>query len=330
MKILALILIITFAANAAAHDNTTPKTRTSLEGPLQRVIVTVQEWDGLTVTGLNINAFSLFDEKIPQEIVSVSETDEPLSCGVLFDISGSIMSSNPVVAFSAAKSVLDFIEHSNRENEYFLIGFDSQVQLITDWTRDPMFMIKGLTDLPKLHNKSNGTRLYDALFDGLSKIMTGSNGKKVILLFTDGLDFGSRNKFSRVKQMLRESDCLLYVFNLESGIGLSFSDIRNLSDLAWSSGGRDYYYLKPATADVKPNDPSLISNVLKSVATQLRHQYSLVYRLPNLARERKWRRIQVKVKAPSSASGKRKEIFVRHRAGYFPATANNVAAGQLN
>ena len=60
------------------------------------------------------------------------------------------------------------------------------------------------------------TQLNDSLFEGLKKVQTGRNAKKVILVVTDGADAGSRHKFSEVQNILKNSDVLLYILNLYS------------------------------------------------------------------------------------------------------------------
>ena len=95
--------------------------------------VTVTDTYGRFVTGLGKNAFTITDEKVPQEITFFSDEDAPVSLGVIFDVSGS-MSGDKITR--AREALRRFIETSHLRDEYFLIGFNNRAQLLLDRTRD--------------------------------------------------------------------------------------------------------------------------------------------------------------------------------------------------
>src|SRR6202007_83983 len=82
--------------------------------------VTVTDIYGRFVSGLSKSAFSVVDEKLPQEITFFSDEDSPVSVGILFDVSGS-MSGDKVRR--ARDALAHFIQTSHDRGEYFLIGF---------------------------------------------------------------------------------------------------------------------------------------------------------------------------------------------------------------
>ena len=81
--------------------------------------VTVTDTYGRFVSGLSKNAFTVFDEKKPQEITFFSDDDSPVSVGVIFDVSGS-MSGDKVKR--ARDALSKFIQTSHNSDEYFLIA----------------------------------------------------------------------------------------------------------------------------------------------------------------------------------------------------------------
>ena len=89
--------------------------------------VTVTDTYGRFVSGLNKNAFTVFDDKKPQEITFFSDDDSPVSVGVIFDVSGS-MSGDKVRR--ARDALSKFVQTSHNSDEYFLIGFNSRAQLL--------------------------------------------------------------------------------------------------------------------------------------------------------------------------------------------------------
>ncbi|HEV2826257.1 MAG TPA: hypothetical protein VGW76_01555, partial [Pyrinomonadaceae bacterium] len=83
--------------------------------------VTVTDTYGRFVSGLGKSAFTVLDEKKPQEITFFSDDDAPVSVGVIFDVSGS-MSGDKI---SRAREALSkFIQTSHNMDEYFLIAFN--------------------------------------------------------------------------------------------------------------------------------------------------------------------------------------------------------------
>lgn len=96
---------------------------------LVTLTVSVADPDGRYVPGLNRADFSVTDNKIPQEIGFFRTADLPVSVGIVFDVSGS-MSGKKIER--AKEALSGFIQTSHPDDEYFLIGFSSQPQLLLD------------------------------------------------------------------------------------------------------------------------------------------------------------------------------------------------------
>src|SRR6185436_20441683 len=139
------------------------------------VTVTVTDTYGRYVSGLGKGAFTILDEKKPQEITYFSDDDSPVSVGVIFDVSGS-MGGDKIKR--ARDALSKFIQTSHNMDEYFLIAFNSRAQLLLDKTRDGNQVLDKLTFV----QTRNNTALYDACYLGVEKVQRGAHPKRALLL----------------------------------------------------------------------------------------------------------------------------------------------------
>lgn len=266
--------------------------------------VTVTDIYGRFVSGLSKNAFSITDEKDPQEITFFSDEDSPVSVGILFDVSGS-MGGDKVRR--ARDALAHFVQTSHDRDEYFLIGFNSRAQLLMDRTRDGQAVLDKLTFV----QTKNNTALYDACYLGVERVQRGTHPKRALLLISDGQDNNSRYTFNELRRVLKESDVVLYAIGIlggsDAGSSLGMEGQGIMDDLAGVSGGKAFY----------PRSAAEMDDIFEQIALELRHQYSIGYRPPNFVSNGKWHRIKVKVAPPRGLP----RLFVRSKEGYF-AIAN--------
>ena len=260
--------------------------------------VSVIDADGFHVPGLTKRDFAVTDNKIPQDITFFSDADLPLSIGIVFDVSGS-MSGKKIE--QAKEALLAFIQTSHPDDEYFLVGFNSQPQLLLERTRNGNSVIDKLS----LVDPRGSTALYDASYLALDRVMQGIYPKRAVLIISDGQDNNSRYTFSNLQRALKESGAILYAIGIEgSAIGmLNVYGKLLLNELASVSGGRAFF----------PANSKQMNEAFEQIALELRHQYSIGYRPLNFALDGKWHRLKVKVRPPSEL----KRIWVRSREGYY-------------
>ena len=265
---------------------------------LVTLTVSVTDSHGRYVSGLDKKDFTISDNKVPQQIAFFSDADLPVSVGIVFDVSGS-MSGKKIERAKEALST--FIQTSHPDDEYFLIGFSSQPQLLLDKSRDGEAVIKKLSFV----EPHGSTALYDASYLALERVMRGVYPKRAILIISDGQDNNSRYKFSDLRRALTESDVTIYAIGINGGAGGRWSRYGNLvlDELASVSGGKVFF----------PSNSARMNEAFEQIALELRHQYSIGYRPSNFAVDGKWHRVKVKV-MPSSEL---KRVFVRSREGYF-------------
>ena len=260
--------------------------------------VSVMNADGFHVAGLTKRDFAVTDNKIPQDITFFSDADLPLSVGIVFDVSGS-MSGKKIE--SAQEALSTFIKTSHPDDEYFLVGFNSQPQLLLERTRNGNSVIDKLS----LVDPRGSTALYDASYLALDRVMEGMYPKRAILIISDGQDNHSRYTFSNLQRALKESGAILYAIGIQ-GSANGMLDVYGkllLYELASVSGGRVFF----------PRNSAQMNEAFEQIALELRHQYSIGYRPLNLVLDGKWHRVKVKVTPPSEL----KRIWVRSREGYY-------------
>lgn len=295
---------------AAPIQSPTPPLPTSggkdQEGPvivntdLITLTVTVTDTYGRYVSGLGKNAFTVLDDKQPQDITFFSDDDSPVSVGVIFDVSGS-MSGDKIRR--ARDALANFIQTSHNSDEYFLIAFNSRAQLLLDKTRDGDAVLDKLTFV----QTKNNTALYDACYLGVEKVQRGVHPKRALLLISDGQDNNSRYTFNEVRRLLKESDVVLYAVGIlsgsDAGSSLGMEGQGTLDELASVSGGKAFF----------PRSSAEMDDIFEQIALELRHQYSIGYRPNNFANDGKWHKVKVKVTPPRGLP----RLFVRSKEGYY-------------
>lgn len=276
-----------------------------IQQDLVTLTLTVTDYYGRYVTGLTEDAFTVYDEKEKQDIVFFSDTDAPVSIGILFDVSGSMTGDKIAKARNALSR---FINTSHPRDEYFLIAFNKRAQLLMDRTRDGEAVLNKLTLVEPKHN----TALYDACYLGVERVTRGTHQKKAILIISDGQDNASRYNFKEVRRLMKESDVVIYSVGILGGkdnstteglLGQSYLD-----ELANVTGGKSFY----------PNTAVEMDEIFERIALELRHQYSIGYVPTNFEPNGDWHKVKVKVKPPRGLP----RLTIRHRTGYF-ATPNS-------
>jgi len=278
-----------------------PDARLRVDSSLVLIPVQVTTNSGTSITNLKKEDFHIFEEGQEQAITSFSKDDAPLSVGLLFDTSGSMANKIRKAADAAAT----FFKTANREDEFFLIEFNDKPKLVLPFTSD--------SDLVYSHiartRPFGRTSLLDAIHLGLVQMKKAQNLRKVLVILSDGGDNRSRFSRSEIKNAMLESDVQLYamgVFDLED-LHKHPAEEQNgpqlLDELADQSGGRLY------TVDNVIN----LESISERISRELRNQYLLGYSPSDDVRDGKFRRVKVKLDAPSNLQNLR--TYYRH--GYY-------------
>jgi Ca-activated chloride channel family protein len=289
--------------------------------PAQDILLTVTVTDkqGHAVRNISKDAFTVHEEKKPQEITSFAQNDEPLSLGILFDLSGSMRDRKKNLQSIIKENLMSFAQQSNPSNEYFIMVFTEQVRLLLDWTRDPGQIEQTLSNFQM--PERGATALYDACITAIEKIKQGANQKRVLLVVTDGQDSSSKQTYRYLRELVKRSEVLTYCIHLSDPItdALSGYGKEILEELSKITGGATY----------SPFDRNDMRKVFELLATELRSQYRIGYRPTSNVADGKWRSVKVKVSAievedlsKPARPRKKMELTARTRDGYY--TVKNI------
>ncbi|MGA9738791.1 MAG: VWA domain-containing protein [Candidatus Sulfotelmatobacter sp.] len=262
------------------------------------VPVTITDPMNRLVTGLEKENFQLFEGGSGQEIKSFSSEDAPVSLGVIFDSSGSMASKMD----RAKDAVVEFFKTANPQDEFFMITFSDEPEVVSDFTSSvDEIQSKLVFAVPRRR-----TALLDAIYMGVTKMRQAKYPKKALLIISDGGDNHSRYTENEIKALVKEADVMVYAIGIydryfpteEERLGPAL-----LGEVAELSGGRAF------TVE-NPND---LADVATKIGIELRNQYVLGYRPHNDSRDGKWRKIKVKLLPPKGLP----PLRVYARTGYY-------------
>src|SRR5262249_9088346 len=173
------------------------------------VPVTVNDDLNHPVTGLEKENFRIFDDKIEQTIASFSTEDEPIALGFVFDTSGSMKGSLP----QGRRAAAEFLKLADTVDEFFLVEFDTKPRLVIPLTSET-----GTIGTEVLMTKAGGsTALLDALYLAIHEIRKSKKTKKALVLISDGGENHSRYSPGEIKNVVKESDVLIYTVAIGAG-----------------------------------------------------------------------------------------------------------------
>jgi Ca-activated chloride channel homolog len=263
--------------------------------------VTVVDANNRLVTDLTRDDFEVFDNGRPQEVTIFDNEVRPFTVVVMLDTSVSMTDRLKDLYGGAEQFLLRLMPHDKAT----VGAFNDKIEFASGFTSDRNSLVSGLKHL----DFGNQTRLYDAVhasLDELEKI----EGRKVILLFTDGADFGSRQGSGKALERARDNEVMIYGIGLETEFFNGQMVVRSKPDsilnrFAAETGG-GYFDLK--------KDADLNSSFTR-IAQELRSQYLLGF--SPAALDGKVHRLEVRAKRPGLKTRSRRS-YVASAEGTTP------------
>jgi Ca-activated chloride channel homolog len=260
------------------------------------VYVTVTDAQGRLVPGLTKEDFQVLDNNKPQEISLFDNAIRPISAVVMLDTSGSMTMNLDLVKQAAEQFVIRLLP----EDEAVIGAFNDKVEFASDtFSNDRDELAASIKEL----DFGNATRLWDAADESLNRLQAAEK-RRVIVLFTDGDDTGSRADLGKVVDRARAEEVMIYSIGLESvmapgGRVIRTRPSRGLKRAAEETGGGFFELTK--TEELGP--------AFTRVAQELHSQYLLGFSPRQL--DNKVHRLDVKVSKP--------ELKARARRSYLAA-----------
>jgi Ca-activated chloride channel family protein len=211
------------AAALLALAGTTPFAQQQQDGfrfksgvELINVTATVTDNSGRFYGNLRKEDFIVYEDNKPVEITHFNAERTPVSLGIVVDTSGSMVGDK----WAAAVSSIDrFFRMMNDElDEFFLYRFSANPDLVADWTNDRDRLANSLR---RIH-PNGGTAMYDAAAEAVPMAHSGQNRKKAVVIISDGNDTSSRVGVSEVKQVVRETEVLVYAVGIDGNAEPTF------------------------------------------------------------------------------------------------------------
>jgi Ca-activated chloride channel family protein len=305
-RFLALLVVSAVCAAAAGQARLVAKRRQqapTFRGgvDLVNVGVTVTDKRGNLITDLKGDDFEIREDGQLQTIrhFSVGEvTSSPspdLHLGVLLDVSGSMAAD---IAFTRTAAIR-FLNALLDAVDITLVDFDTEVRVAR----------YGQGDFARLVERIRQQKLgvYTSLYDAIGVYLDGADGqegRKIMVLYTDGGDTRSALGFSEVIDLLKASDVTVYAIGaLDHQSGATrIAQRLILQQIADATGGQAYF----------PSSVKEVDRIYEHVVAEIRAQYAMGYVSTNEKADGAWRKVDIKVRRPDA-----KDLKIRSRKGYF-------------
>ena len=277
--------------------------------------VNARSVNGGFATDLAKDDFQVFEQGVRQEIVNFSSDRVPVHVVLLIDSSGSTRYAQGEIR----RAALQFAREMGEEDRVAVITFNAAARLILNWTNDQERIQLALE---RIYAKGP-TVLHDALYVTFDDLMQGIEGRKAVILLTDGVDTGSLVGMDEAAELSIRSESMIYVvskldeywqmaiqqrFQFQAAgrpVPRELTDDyiievrRALRRIAETSGGKI----------LDTRNGGLI-DIYAQVAEELKNQYYLSYSPSERAHSGRWREIQIRADL-------RPDVVVSTRKGYY-------------
>jgi Ca-activated chloride channel family protein len=290
--------IIEGSDNAAKLATTRRDARIRVDVNLVLIPATVTDPMNRLVTGLEASNFELFDNNQGQVIKTFSTQDAPVSIGIIFDLSGSMQSK----FVRARKALSDFLRTSNPADEFFVVGFNDRPAVIVDYTSS----VDDIDARMVMLKPENRTALIDAIYLGVDKLKQAKYDRKALLVISDGGDNRSRYTEGELRRVVRESDLQIYamgIFDMYAPTQEEQLGPLLLTDVCEMTGGRMF----------RVSDVGDMSDIAERISAELRNEYMIGYRPPDMKPDGNWRKVKIRLVPPPGLPA----LTVHNRQGYY-------------
>jgi Ca-activated chloride channel family protein len=276
-------------ATAAAQQ----PTFRSNTGAVVSIFATVLDKDNRLVPDLTREDFEILDNDQPQPLVLFENETRPITAVVMLDTSFSMNSNIKLLKEAAEQFVIRLLPADKAK----VGAFNDKIEFGGQFTNNRDELVADLRGL----DYGNATRLFDAAAMSLDEL-AGIEGRRVLVLLTDGEDTSSRASFRSVMERARNEDVMVYSIGLASEYFDGVRVVRSKPDgalkrFAEETGG-GYFELKKT---------SELASTFTRVAQELHSQYALAFVAPRL--DNKLHKLTVRLKQPGMTARARRSYM---------------------
>ena len=252
----------------------------------------ITDSNGRHVSGLKQSQFTILENGVEQQILTFTAEETPYAAAVLLDASGS-MEERIALARSAAIRFLDGLRENDNAEIY---RFDSKVTLVQKFSNSRDVDEK-LFDI-----KADGmTALNDAIYEASVDLSTRPEKRRAIIVLSDGMDTSSGKTADKALKAALAANAIIYAVDMSSLTTDGKTRMQSqgvLRNFAEKTGGM--FIATPGGAAMR--------SAFEAIVDELGKQYTLAYEPKNLAKDGKWRAIEVRIA--------RSNLTIRTRKGY--------------
>ena len=318
------------ATKPVADTTADTEEEVKVETTLVTIPVSVYDRNGLYIPNLSKDNFKVFEDGKEQEIAYFGTSEKTFTVVLLIDTSPSTEYKIDEIRSAAVA----FVDQLKPQDRVMVIEFDGNVHVLTEATSDRQAIYKGI----RKADFGSGTALYDAVDFSLRKRLSQIEGRKAIVLFTDGVDTQSgKAGYDSTLALAEESDALIFPIYYNT-----YFDTRRQSttvydpfpDPIWGRSRRTY----PPSAGTRPEDyalgrkyleeladytggrifrpestPGGLTRAFEGIAEELRRQYQIGYVPADEGKPGARKQIKVRVDRPN--------LVIRSRDSYVVGSA---------
>jgi VWFA-related protein len=283
-----------------------------------RLPITVVDKKGQFVSGLTQGDFLVMEDKIPQKIDSFTSEENnnlPLYVGVLMDTSPSTAAKLKFEQESAMNFIQTVVRP--RRDRVLFATFDHEITLRQDFTDRLELLDRAVAAVKKTGEQ---TALYDAVWQFCDQKMRSAQGRRSLVLITDGADTYSRADLNDAIDIAQRTETTIFAISTKAGlsgtvVGVETGQVKSKADkdlerLCDETGGAAFF-----TGDMLSLERSF-----SKISKELRSQYLITYKPTNDKYDGSYRRVEVKL------TGAQNNMKLRTKRGY-KAIADSVRAG---
>ncbi|MGD1212013.1 MAG: VWA domain-containing protein [Candidatus Acidiferrales bacterium] len=274
------------------------------------VFATIRDRHNAIITDLTKDDFKIYEDGVEQKVdYFAKEVNMPITLAILMDTSYSMH--NILVAEQDAAS--RFVrEVMRKRDEALVISFDTDVNLLADFTEDPSVLNRAIHRAQinvdasgiggtggTVQSRGGGTNLYDAIYLACHDELGSEAGRKAVVILSDAEDTGSRLSLEEAVEAAQRADAVIHVILISdygetSGVGPGVA-----SKMSGETGGRV----------INVRNEKGLEKAFDVISEELRSQYVLGYYPLNPKRDGSFRKIKVDVSRP--------DVKILARKGYY-------------
>jgi len=260
-----------------------------------RLPITVIDKKGQFVSGLSQNDFQVLEDRVPQQIDSFTSEEHnklPLYVAVLMDTSPSTAGKLKFEQESAMNFIQTVVRP--RKDRVLFATFDDQVTLRQDFTDRLELLDRAVFSVKKTGEK---TALYDAIWQFCDEKMRSAQGRRALVLITDGDDTYSRADINDAIDIAQRTETTIYAISTKAGLSGSVPGVE--AGTVKDHGDKDLERLATETGGVAffTGDMLALERSFTKIATELRSQYLITYRPANDRYDGSYRKVEVRLTA---------------------------------